>query len=112
MTSIKAVKEFLKKTSLNKEAVPLVLVGCYMALAWATTTYAGTGGTEFTDIYDTLTGWSSGALGKTIAAGAFLTGIAMGVVRQSIISVVTGIGTALAVNYTPTVIDSVVTALI
>ena len=77
-----------------------------------TLAYAGTGGTEFTEIYDTIVGWTSGALGKTIAIGAFLTGIAMGIVRQSIMAVVIGISTALAVNYTPTIIDSVVVALI
>jgi len=111
---IKALKnrylELLTALSSDKSVTSILFFG--LVLAWAATAYSGTGGTEFTDIYDTLTGWSSGALGKTIAAGAFLTGIAMGVVKQSIISVVTGIGTALAVNYTPTVIDSVVTALI
>jgi conjugal transfer pilus assembly protein TraA len=90
---------------------PAVVCFC-VVLIWTISAHAGTGGTEFSAIYDTLTGWTSGALGKTIAAGAFLTGIAMGVVKQSIIAVVTGISTALAVNYTPTIIDAVVTALI
>ena len=99
------------KCFLQSLAVPAFMCLC-MVFAGAMSAHAGTGGTEFSAIYDTLTGWSNGALGKTIAAGAFLTGIAMGVVRQSIIAVVTGISTALAVNYTPTVIDAVVTALI
>lgn len=73
---------------------------------------AGTSGTEFQDVYDTVTGWTQGGLGKVIAAGAFLVGIAMGVVRQSIMAVVTGISTALAVYYTPTIVDNVVQALI
>ncbi len=107
---MKKVTKALKRLA-RAVSVPLAAVVILLALR-VVASHAGTGGTEFQDIYDTLTGWSSGALGKTIAAGAFLTGIAMGVVRQSIISVVTGIGTALAVNYTPTVIDSVVTALI
>lgn len=99
-----------------KKAVSLVvdasLMVAIMLIASAAISHAGTSGTEFSDIYDTLKGWTNGGLGKTIAAGAFLTGIAMGVVKQSIISVVTGISTALAVNYTPTVIENVVTALI
>lgn len=99
------------KGFLQSLTAPAVMCFC-MVLTWAISAHAGTGGTEFTDIYDTLTGWSSGALGKTIAAGAFLVGIAMGVVKQSIIAVVTGISTALAVNYTPTIIDAVVTSLI
>ncbi|MCX5814931.1 MAG: hypothetical protein NTX75_01635 [Proteobacteria bacterium] len=99
------------KGFLQSLTAPAVMFFC-MVLVWAISAHAGTGGTEFTDIYDTLTGWSTGALGKTIAAGAFLVGIAMGVVKQSVISVVTGISTALAVNYTPTIIDAVVTSLI
>jgi conjugal transfer pilus assembly protein TraA len=106
MRKVKKVKE------VGKRFAAYGLPAAALVAAWSVSSYAGTGGTEFQDIYDTLTQWSQGALGKTISAGAFLTGIAMGVVRQSIISVVTGIGAALAVNYTPTIIDSVVTAVI
>jgi len=84
----------------------------FVVLGLVALAHAGTGGTEFSGIYDTITGWTQGALGKTIAVGAFLTGIAMGIVRQSIMAVVIGISTALAVNYTPSIVDSVVTALI
>jgi len=56
---------------------------------------AGAGGTEFQDIYDTVSGWSQGVLGKVLAVGAFLTGMGIGIVRQSLTSCVVGIGTAL-----------------
>ena len=92
-------------TSILPFVVVLVLIGVVRA-------HAGTGGAEFTDIYTTLEGWATGSLGKVISIGAFLVGIAAGIVRQSIMAVVTGIGTALAVNYSPTVIDSIVQALI
>jgi len=92
-------------TSILPFVVVLVLIGVVRA-------HAGTGGTEFGDIYTTLEGWATGSLGKVISIGAFLVGIAAGIVRQSIMAVVTGIGTALAVNYSPTVIDSIVQALI
>lgn len=90
--------------------VSFILVGLFLAVG--TDVLAGTGGQEFQDVYDTVTGWTQGGLGKVIAAGAFLVGIAMGVVRQSIMAVVTGISTALAVYYTPTIVDNVVQALI
>jgi conjugal transfer pilus assembly protein TraA len=73
---------------------------------------AGTGGTEFKDIYSLLIGWSQGTLGKIIALGMFLVGLSAGIVNQSIVSVVVGLGGALAVYYGPTIIDNVVTALI
>lgn len=102
----KVLKEFLTSYSSTFVFTVLMLLGL---IAFA---HAGTGGTEFTEIYDTITGWTSGGLGKTISVGAFLTGIAMGIVKQSVMAVVVGISTALAVNYTPTIVDSIVTALI
>ena len=101
-------RKFIISYSFTFAFTTLMLFGL-IALA-----HAGTsgGGVEFEDIYSTLTGWTQGALGKTIAVGAFLTGIAMGIVRQSVMAIVVGLSTALAVNYTPTIIDSIVTTLI
>ena len=73
---------------------------------------AGVGGTEFVDVYDLLTGWSQGTLGKVMAVGMFLVGVGMGIVRQSVTSAVTGVGGALVLNYGPTVIDGVFTAMV
>jgi conjugal transfer pilus assembly protein TraA len=73
---------------------------------------AGTGGSEFDDIYNLLVGWTQGTLGKIIALGMFMVGLAAGIVNQSIISVVIGIGGALALYYGPTVINGVVAATI
>jgi conjugal transfer pilus assembly protein TraA len=72
---------------------------------------AGTGGTEFTAIYDTVIGWTQGFLGKTIAIAMFLTGIAMGIVRQSLMAIALGIGGAMGIYYTPDIIDGIVSAL-
>ena len=72
----------------------------------------GTGGTEFNDIYTLLVGWTQGTLGKIIALGMFMVGLSAGIVNQSIVSVVVGIGGALALYYGPTVISGVVTALV
>jgi conjugal transfer pilus assembly protein TraA len=89
----------------------LLFVVCSM-LFWASAAYAGTGGTEFTDLYTTLQGWSQGYLGKTIALGAFIVGMGMGIAHQSIMAIALGIGAAMAVQYAPTIIDSMVTALL
>jgi len=83
----------------------LTLLGVRMVMA-------GTGGTEFTEIYMMLQGWTQGFLGKTIALGCFLTGMAIGIVRQSLMSIALGVGGGMAVYYTPNIIDSIVTALL
>lgn len=86
-------------------AAALALLGVKMAIA-------GTGGTEFTEIYTMLQGWTQGFLGKAIALGCFLTGMAIGIVRQSLMSIALGVGGGMAVYYTPNIIDSIVTALL
>jgi len=88
----------------------LFILGLYLIFPHLAS--AGAGGMEFQDIYDTISGWSSGVLGKVFAVGAFLTGMGFGIARQSLISCVTGIGAALAVQYFPAVVDNVVTAII
>ncbi|MBS3952243.1 MAG: pili assembly chaperone, partial [Methylomicrobium sp.] len=69
-------------------------------------------GSEFDDIYTLLVGWTQGTLGKIIALGMFMVGLSAGIVTQSIVSVVIGIGGALALYYGPNVINGVVAALV
>jgi conjugal transfer pilus assembly protein TraA len=95
---------FTSKTVLASAAVA--------AVALVPEAMAGTGGTEFDDIYTLLVGWTQGTLGKIIALGMFMVGLSAGIVNQSIVSVVIGIGGALALYYGPTVINGVVAALI
>ena len=73
---------------------------------------AGTNGNEFSDVWTTLSEWSQGTLGKIIALGMVLTGLGMGVVRQSIVGVVVGIAGGLALYNAPTVIDGIVSAVL
>ncbi|WP_228779251.1 TraA family conjugative transfer protein [Methylobacter sp. BlB1] len=94
-----------KKALLASAAVAAVTLASNDAMA-------GTAGTEFDDIYTLLVGWTQGTLGKIIALGMFMVGLAAGIVNQSIIAVVIGIGGALALYYAPTVINGVVAALI
>ena len=71
---------------------------------------AGTGGTEFEPFYDTLVDWVQGSLGKSIALAMFLVGVAVGVVRGSIIAAVPAVAASLALFIAPDVIDAIVTA--
>lgn len=89
-----------------------LLVAAVSSVALAPEAMAGTGGTEFDDIYTLLVGWTQGTLGKIIALGMFMVGLSAGIVNQSIVSVVIGIGGALALYYSPTVISGVVSALV
>ena len=100
------------KASLSRKTAILATVATAALALSATDAMAGTGGTEFDDIYTLLVGWTQGTLGKIIALGMFMVGLAAGIVNQSIVAVVIGIGGALALYYGPTVINGVVAALV
>jgi conjugal transfer pilus assembly protein TraA len=74
--------------------------------------FAGTGGTEFTSAYTTLTGWLQGDLGRLLAAALLIVGLVMGVVRQSIMAAVPAVACGLVATVAPTIIGAVVTATI
>lgn len=71
----------------------------------------GAGGeAEFGSIYTWIKGIITGTLGRFLAMAAFVIGLAMGIVRQSIIAAVIGIAFAIALAYGPSVIEGVFTA--
>jgi conjugal transfer pilus assembly protein TraA len=81
-----------------------------LALVAPDAALAGTGGTEFNDIYVTLTGWMTGLLGRVIAVTMIIVGIVAGVARQSIMGFVMGIAAGLGMFTAPGIIDAVVAA--
>jgi conjugal transfer pilus assembly protein TraA len=83
-----------------------------IALAGPGLSLAGTGGTEFTVAYTTITGWLQGDLGRLLAASLLIVGLVMGVVRQSIMAAVPAIAAGLVATVGPTIIGAVVTAVI
>jgi len=73
---------------------------------------AGTTGTEFQTMYTTLLNWTTGFLGKSIALAAFILGAGIGIARSSPIPALAGVVFALFMVYVPTIIDSIMTAVI
>ena len=88
-----------------------LMLAVFFTFVMAKRTLAGTTGPEFQNIYNMVVNWTSGYLGKTIALGAFLAGMGIGIIRQSLMAIVSGIGGGLAVAYMPDVMDGIVTAM-
>jgi len=105
MSVVVTREEIIKKQQLS--AVLLVVFSLFPIFSMA-----GTGGTEFNAAVATVVGWLTGGLGDLLAVGAFGVGIAMGVVRQSIMAAVVGVSVALAVFYGPGILTGIVTAAI
>ncbi|HKL88770.1 MAG TPA: TraA family conjugative transfer protein [Salinibacter sp.] len=97
----------MKKATLKKLSAATALA--VPAAAMVGTAVAGTGGTEFGGIVTQLTDWLEGGLGQVLALGALAVGLGIGIVQQSIMSVVVGIAMAIAVFYGPGVLTGIVT---
>ena len=60
-----------KTPSVEKLVMLALLVGFVFS---SMSSQAGAGGTEFTQVYDQITGWANGTLGKTLGVSALLVG--------------------------------------
>ena len=67
---------------------------------------AATGGSEFKSLYELVSGWARGYLGRTIAVVFLLVGLGTGLIRGSVIAAVTALGAAVALLMLPTIVDS------
>ena len=92
----------------HRRTVVLIL----LTLLAVSPAFAGTTGTEFQTMYTTLLNWATGFLGKSIAIAAFILGAGIGIARSSPIPALAGIVFALFMVYVPTIIDSIMTAVI
>jgi conjugal transfer pilus assembly protein TraA len=92
----------------HRRTVVLIL----LTLVAVSPAFAGTTGTEFQTMYTTLLNWATGFLGKSIAIAAFILGAGIGIARSSPIPALAGIVFALFMVYVPTIIDSIMTAVI
>ena len=103
---VRKSKEVLTRENLK----PALMLAVFFMFFMGRNAMAGTTGAEFQNIYNMVVDWTSGYLGKTIALGAFLAGMGIGIVRQSMMAVVSGVGGGLAVAYMPQVMNGIVTA--
>ncbi len=73
---------------------------------------AGQSDNEFEVLYERLTNWSQGYLGRSIALMFLLVGLGVGVIRGSILGAVVCVAAAMALFIGPQVIGQIVTGLI
>lgn len=69
--------------------------------------HAATGGSEFKSLYDLISGWAQGYLGRAIAVAFLVVGLLTGLIRGSVIAAVTAIGAAVALLMLPTIVDAI-----
>lgn len=87
----------------------LVFIGL-MSVAGAA--FAGTTGPEFQALFDLVSGWASGYLGKALAIAAFLIGAVVGVAKSTAMPALVGLAFAIVFSIGPGVITGMMTAVI
>ena len=88
----------------------LILLG-FVSFMAAGAVMAGADAT-FQSVAQTLRDWSEGSLGTTIAIGALVVGLGVGLVRQSLMPVVGAVGMAVAANWGPGILAGMASATI
>jgi conjugal transfer pilus assembly protein TraA len=96
----------------RKKAILMVAALLALLVLAVGIAHAGTTGTEFQGIYDKIKDWTSGYLGRSIAAFAFLLGLGAGVAKGSPIPAIAGVVFALFVAFGPAVLEGIATATV
>ena len=73
---------------------------------------AGTTGTEFLALYTWVNGVATGYGGRVIAIASVIIGALLSVAKGNPIPILVGIGFAIFLSYTPTIINGILTATI
>ena len=90
-------------------AVVVLAVAAPEAMAEMTTTTTNRGA-EFNAVYSLVRDWATGGLGKVISLAFLLVGLAIGVLRGSVIATVSCLSACVALVLGPSIIDALFTA--
>lgn len=96
----------------HKKAILIVAALLVLLVLMVGIAHGGTTGSEFQGIYDKIKDWTSGYLGRSIAAFAFLLGLGAGVAKGSPIPAIAGVVFALFVSFGPAVLEGIATATV
>lgn len=98
----------LSKFNISKRDVlmaALLIGACGLAMS-ATT------GSEFATLFNRLSDWTTGFLGRALAFAGFLVGVGMGIARATAMPAVIGIVFALMTSVAPSIINGMLSAIV
>lgn len=90
----------------------IVLAGTILFLLVAGTAFAGTSGTEFQNLYTWINDVVTGYFGRAVSVAAVGVGAIMSIARVNPIPILAGIGFAIFLQYTPTIITGILSATV
>lgn len=105
------MKQLFESVRARRTVAALCLVTAVVVLAVAAPeAMAETKGAEFNDVYSLVKAWATGGLGKVISLAFLLVGLAIGVLRGSVIATVSCLSACIALVLGPNIIDALFTA--
>jgi conjugal transfer pilus assembly protein TraA len=104
--------QILKTFQSNRSRTTMVLFAAAMAALMAGDALAGTGTGTFDQVYQTVTDWTQGTLGRIITLAMIVVGIVAGIGRQSLLAFATGLGAGVGMYNAPDIVDSILQATI
>ena len=106
------MKQLFESVRARRTVAALCLVTAVVVLAVAAPEAMAqmTKGAEFNDVYSLVKAWATGGLGKVISLAFLLVGLAIGVLRGSVIATVSCLSACVALVLGPSIIDALFTA--
>ncbi|GEM_PF-5916684 len=95
---------------IQKQNIGLILFLLLVVLVVPALSYAGTADPEFQPLLQKLLDWVGGYLGKSLAVGALIVGLGIGLAQQTLMPALVGVGVALIAAFGPGIITGLVTA--
>ena len=102
-------KPHIRISPSTKKAIAVAALTTAISLLLADASFAADGTTDFSTVYERLSGWAGGALGKTLALAFLLVGLSVGLLRGSLVGALSCCGAALALVTVPSIINSIFT---
>lgn len=105
----------LSKSLLNREQMltALIIAGlCLMAVFPEQAFAVGKEGAAFDTIWDTISGWIKGGLGRLLCGLMMLVGVIAGIARQSLMAFGVGVGGGIILHNLPAIVTMLIGATI
>lgn len=107
------MKHYLRALQTKIQQYHVVQMVTVFAMSLATeAAVAATSGSEFKKFAEMIQGWAEGYLGMALALCAFLIGLSVGLMKQTLMPALVGLGVALFATMGPSVLVSMFTAII
>ncbi|WP_304526736.1 TraA family conjugative transfer protein [Halomonas sp. I5-271120] len=94
----------------NRSRATLMMFVAALAAVAAGEALAGTGTGTFDQVWQTVTDWTQGTLGRIITLAMIVVGVVAGIGRQSLLAFATGLGAGVGMYNAPDIVEAILQA--